>query len=60
MNGNNLSPMMQMNALMVEVEGMKAANAYRLADGATIAYDEHCFYVIATQLKELANFTTSE
>ena len=59
MDGNNLSLMMQMYALVAEMEGMKADNQERIFLGNSPSYSERDFDYIATQLKELAQHTTS-
>ena len=43
-----------MNALMVQVEGMKAENAQRGVEGHSPAYVENDFLLIVAQLEELS------
>lgn len=60
MNGNNLSLYMNAQALVAEMEGMKAANMQAFNDKENIPYTESDFSRISTSLNDLASNTTND
>lgn len=58
MNGNNLSLYINTQALIAEMEGMKAENMQAFNDKQNIPYAYYDFSRISVALKELVNFTT--
>jgi uncharacterized protein YozE (UPF0346 family) len=60
MNSSNLSLYLNAQALMAEMEGMKAANMQAFNDKQPIPYTEHDFERISASLNELASYTTSD
>ena len=60
MNGNNLSLYMNAQALIAEMEGMKAANMQAFNDKQAVPYLESDFERISTSLNDLASNTTSD
>ena len=60
MNGNNLSLYMNAQALIAEMEGMKAQNMQAFNDNHNIPYTELDFDRISKALNDLANYTTSD
>jgi hypothetical protein len=60
MNGNNLSLYLNAQALIAEMEGMKAANMQAFNDKQLIPYTGSDFERISTSLNDLASNTTSD
>ena len=60
MNANNLSLYMQAQALIAEMEGMKAKNMQAFNDNHDIPYTEPDFDRISCELRNLSGFTTSD
>ena len=60
MNGNNLGLWVNAQALIAEMEGMKASNLIAQINNELIPYDEHDFERISKSLNQLANYTTSD
>lgn len=60
MNANNLSLYLNAQALMIEVEGMKAANLIAKINNEAIPYDESDFHRIGDSINTLASYTTNE
>lgn len=58
MNGNNLSLYIQAQAVSAEIQGMIAENQRCAQNGEIPSYNEHDFYNLQQQLKEMSNFTT--
>ena len=60
MNANNLSLYMNAQALIAEMEGMKAQNMQAFNDNHPIPYTEAEFSSISIEFNELASYTTNE
>lgn len=60
MNGNNLSLYMNAQALIAEMEGMKAQNMQAFNDKCNIPYTEVEFERISSSLNDLASHTTHD
>ena len=54
MNAWLLAKQAEMFSIMVEVEGMKALNQYRIDRGEAIAYDDNSFQEQANLLKSIS------
>ena len=60
MNANNLSLYMQAQALIAEMEGMKAQNMQAFNDNHDIPCTENDFDRISCELRNLSGFTTGD
>lgn len=54
MNTYDVKRLFLMNAILTEIEGMKALNQHRLSLGHSIAYNEDHFFEKAEELRNLA------
>ena len=55
MNSYDVKRLALMNAILVEIEGMKAYNQHRLSLGQSIGYNEDHFFEKAEELRILAS-----
>lgn len=60
MNANNLSLYGQMQAMLCEMEGMKAANLIAVHNNEGVPYDELDFQRIGDEFKNLSSYTTAD
>lgn len=53
----NDNTMIELEALVVEKEAMKAGNSLRVSEGFTIIYDDISFFKLAEKMRGLKNTT---